>query len=64
LAFFDDLDGAKAWPVGADGRHPLRDLLMDDFLILDLSHAFAPAVSRVERAWPRSGRHRGWPLAR
>lgn len=42
LAFFDSLDGATAWPLGADGRHPLRDLLLDDFLILDLAHAFAP----------------------
>ena len=42
LAFFDKLDGDTAWPPGPDGRHPLRDLLMDDFLILDLAHAFTP----------------------
>ena len=38
LAFFDGLDGKTAWPLGPDGRHPLRDLLIDDFLILDLAH--------------------------
>ena len=37
--------------VGPDGRHPLRDLLMDDFLILDLAHAFAPGgFLEIERA--------------
>ena len=42
LAFFDKLDGDTAWPPGPDGRHPLRELLMDDFLILDLAQAFMP----------------------
>jgi hypothetical protein len=51
LAFFDSLDGETAWPLGPDGRHPLRDLLMDDFLILDLTHAFAPGnFLEIERA--------------
>ena len=51
LAFFDGLDGTTAWPIGADGRHPLRDLLLDDFLILDLAHAFAPGgFLEIERA--------------
>ena len=51
LAFFDSLDGETAWPLGADGRHPLRDLLLDDFLILDLAHPFAPgSFLEIERA--------------
>lgn len=51
LAFFDGLDGATAWPVAADGRHPMRDLLMDDFLILDLAQAFTPGgFLEIERA--------------
>jgi hypothetical protein len=51
LAFFDGLDAATAWPIGADGRHPLRDVLLDDFLILDLAHAFAPGgFLEIERA--------------
>jgi Domain of unknown function (DUF4331) len=42
LAFFDGLDGKTAWPLATDGRHPLRDLLIADFLILDLAHGFVP----------------------
>ena len=51
LAFFDGLDGKTAWALGPDGRHPLRDLLIDDFLILDLAHAFASGgFLEIERA--------------
>lgn len=51
LSFFDGLDGATAWPPGADGRHPLRDLLINDFLIVDVAHAFAPGgFLDIERA--------------
>lgn len=58
LAFFDGLDGTAAWPIGADGRHPLRDLLIDDFLILDLAHAFAPGgFLEIERALTENRPH-------
>ena len=51
LAFFDDAGRQNAWPPGPDGRHPLRDLLIDDFLILDLAHAFTPGgFLEIERA--------------
>ena len=51
LAFFDGLDGKTAWPLGPAGRHPLRDLLIGDFLILDLAHAFAPGnFLEIERS--------------
>jgi hypothetical protein len=51
LAFFDALDGKTAWPLGADGRHPLRDLLVDDYLVLDLTHSFAPGnFLEIERS--------------
>ena len=51
LSFFDGLDGKTAWPLGPDGRHPLRDLLIDDFLILDLAHPFAPgSFLEIERS--------------
>ena len=54
LSFFDGLDGATAWPLGPDGRHPLRDLLIDDFLILDLAHPFAPGnFLEIERVAAR-----------
>jgi Domain of unknown function (DUF4331) len=42
LTFFDGLDGKTAWPLRPDGCHPLRHLLIGDFLILDLARAFAP----------------------
>jgi hypothetical protein len=51
LAFWDGLDRTTTWPTAADGRHPLRDLLIDDFLILDVAHEFAPRnFLEIERA--------------
>jgi hypothetical protein len=51
LAFLDGLDGQTAWPLGADGRHPLRDLLIGDYLILDLRRDFAPgSFLEIERS--------------
>jgi Domain of unknown function (DUF4331) len=51
LAFFDSLDGKTAWPLGAGGRHPLRNLLIGDFLVVDLAHAFAPGkFLEIERS--------------
>jgi hypothetical protein len=51
LSFFDELDGNTAWPLEADGRHPLRDVLLDDFLVLDLARPFAPGgFLEIERA--------------
>jgi hypothetical protein len=51
LPFWDGLDGETAWPVGPDGRHPLRDLLISDYQVLDLARPFAPgAFLEIERA--------------
>jgi len=51
LEFFDGLDGKTAWPLAADERHPLRDLLIGDVLIVDLARAFAPGnFLEIERA--------------
>lgn len=51
LAFFDDLDGATAWPKGEDGRHPVRELLLGDYLVVDLAYPFAPGgFLEIERA--------------
>jgi Domain of unknown function (DUF4331) len=51
LAFWDSLDGKTAWPLRPDGSHPLRDLLVSDFLVLDLAHAFAPGnFLEIERS--------------
>ena len=51
LKFYDQLDGKADWPLGADQRHPLRDLFIEDYLILDLAYSFAPAnFLEIERA--------------
>jgi hypothetical protein len=58
LAFFDGLDGKTAWPLGPDGRHPLRDVLIGDFLVLDLAQPFAPgSFLEIERALIDNRRH-------
>jgi hypothetical protein len=58
LAFFDGLDGKTAWPLGPDGRHPLRDLLIGDFLILDLAQSFAAGTFlEIERSLIDNQRH-------
>jgi hypothetical protein len=58
LAFLDGLDGNTAWPLGADGRHPLRDLLLGDFLIVDLARPFAPGgFLEIERALTENRPH-------
>jgi hypothetical protein len=56
---FDGFDGKTAWPLQPDGRHPLRDLLIDDFLILDLAHPFAPGgFLEIERSMLDDQPHR------
>ena len=41
LAAFDRLDGETGWELGPDGEHPLTDLLLDDYMIVDVSKPFA-----------------------
>ena len=51
LTFLDGLDGRTEWPIGPLGRHPLRDLVIDDYLILDLARPFAPGgFLEIERS--------------
>jgi len=59
LTSFDALDGELAWTEGADCHHPLRDLFIDDFLILDLAHPFAPGgFLEIERSLIDNRPHR------
>jgi len=59
LAFWDGLDGKSAWPLAPDGAHPLRDLIVKDFLILDLAHAFEPgSFLEIERALVNARPHK------
>jgi hypothetical protein len=41
LAAFDRIEGATAWPLDADGAHPLTELLLADHLVVDLAQPFA-----------------------
>jgi hypothetical protein len=59
LAFWDGLDGKAAWPLAPDGSHPLRDLFMSDFLVLDLAKPFAPGnFLEIERALMNNQPHK------
>jgi hypothetical protein len=51
LAFYDGLDGKVDWPLDARGNHPLMELLLADFLVVDLSKPFDDAsYFEIERA--------------
>jgi hypothetical protein len=41
LAAYDRLDGKADWELGPDRRHPLTDLLLDDYVVVDVSKPFA-----------------------
>ena len=56
LAFFDGLDGNGDWPLGADGSHPLTDLLLHDFLVVDVSKPFTDGQLPGDRAGDAPGR--------
>ena len=58
LVFFDGLDHRTAWPLGPEGQHPLRDLLIGDYLILDLARGFAPGnFLEIERSLTNNQPH-------
>lgn len=40
LAFWDGLDGKTDWQPDADGSHPLTDLLLADFMVVDVSKPY------------------------
>jgi hypothetical protein len=51
LAFFDPLDGRIDWPLDEQGGHPLTELLLADFLVVDTSKPFAEdSFLEIERA--------------
>src|SRR5678815_1997466 len=41
LAAIDRLDGKTDWPLGPDGAHPLTELLLQDYLVVDVSRPYA-----------------------
>jgi hypothetical protein len=40
LAFFDSLDDKTDWPLDEQGNHPLTELLLADFLVVDVSKPY------------------------
>ena len=51
LAFFDGLDGKTDWPMDERGNHPLTELLLHDFLVVDVSKPFTEETYfEIERA--------------
>jgi Domain of unknown function (DUF4331) len=41
LAFFDRLDGKIDWPLDDQGNHPLTELWLADFLVVDMAKPFS-----------------------
>jgi hypothetical protein len=41
LAFYDSLDDKIAWPLDEQGNHPLTELLLADFLVVDVSKPYS-----------------------
>lgn len=51
LAAFDRLDGKTDWPLDANGAHPLTELLLADYLVVDVSKPYAEdSFFEIERA--------------
>ena len=41
LAVWDRLDGKTDWPLGPDGAHPLTELLLADYMVVDVSRPYS-----------------------
>ena len=48
LAFWDGMDGTVHWPVDEHGDHPLTDLVLADFLVVDVTKPFLEHGSFLE----------------
>jgi hypothetical protein len=60
LAFWDGLDGKTDWPAREDGAHPLTELMLADFLVVDVTKPYAEQGSflEIELAARRGEAHR------
>jgi hypothetical protein len=51
LAFIDQINGVTDWPLSAEGAHPLTELLLADFLVVDTSKPYSEnSYFEIERA--------------
>jgi hypothetical protein len=48
LAFWDGLDGNQDWPTGEGGSHPLTDLVLADYLVVDVTKPYVEQGSFLE----------------
>jgi hypothetical protein len=48
LAFWDGLDGETRWVADGDGKHPLTDLFLADFLVVDPEKPYQESGSFLE----------------
>jgi hypothetical protein len=48
LAFWDGLDGKTDWPTNGNGGHPLTDLVLADFLVVDVTKPYVEQGSFLE----------------
>jgi hypothetical protein len=48
LVFWDRLDGETRWRPDGDGKHPLTDLFLADFLVVDLEKPYQESGSFLE----------------
>jgi hypothetical protein len=60
LAFWDGLDGKADWPTDGNGAHPLTELLLADYLAVDVTKPYAEQGSffEIERAIRRGDTHK------
>ena len=60
LAFWDSLDDKTDWPAGEDGAHPLTELMLADYLVVDVTKPYAEQGSflEIEMAARRGEGHR------
>src|SRR5215218_377859 len=59
LAFWDGLDGKQDWPIGEDGSHPLTELVLADYLVVDVTkpHVEHGSFLEIELAARRGEPH-------
>jgi hypothetical protein len=59
LAFWDGLDRQVDWPADGNGAHPLTELLLADFLVVDVTKPYAEQGSffEIELAARAGSRH-------
>jgi len=48
LAFWDGLDGRVDWPANGDAHHPLTELMLADFLVVDVTKPYVDEGSFLE----------------